>query len=103
MTWLAKYRLTDDGRPVPEPDLIAFGEAMQKHHRVALDLIGDVKVSTVFLGIDHRFNGAGDPILWETMIFGGEHGGYQERYTSLDDAKAGHAKALALLAEAPHA
>lgn len=32
--------------------------------------IGPYMVSTVFLGVDHRFDGEGPPILWETMVFG---------------------------------
>ena len=47
-------------------------------------------VSTVFLGIDHNFGPTGDPVLWETLIFGGEHDGEGARYTSLAAARAGH-------------
>lgn len=36
--------------------------------RVAMTSIGQYKVSTVFLGLDHSF-GKGPPILWETMVF----------------------------------
>lgn len=32
------------------------------------------------------------------MIFGGEHSGYQDRYSSIDDAKVGHEMAV-LIAE----
>ena len=46
-------------------------------------------VSTVFLGLDHAFDG-GTPLLFETMIFGGEHDEYQERYATWDEAEAGH-------------
>jgi len=58
-----------------------------------------VRVSTVFLGIDHRFNrDPGDPpILWETMIFKGPHDDYQERYSSLEEAKLGHARAVEMV------
>lgn len=56
-------------------------------------------VSTVFLGIDHNW-GDGPPILWETMIFGGEGDGYQDRYSSLKSALAGHDHAIALMSEA---
>jgi hypothetical protein len=34
-----------------------------------------VRVSTVFLGLDHSWN-VGPPVLFETMIFGGELDGY---------------------------
>lgn len=61
------------------------------------DYIGDVFVSTVFLGIDHSYEKKGDPVLWETMIFGGKHDEYQERYTSHEDALAGHQRAIDLV------
>lgn len=56
------------------------------------------EVSTVFLGLDHQHGEGETPILWETMIFGegpvpwasGDDNEYQERYTSAEDARAGH-------------
>ena len=62
------------------------------NRRVARDERGDVYVSTVFLTIDHDFSGLGPPVLWETMVFGGEFDEEQERYTSHTDALAGHAR-----------
>lgn len=61
------------------------------------DKIGDILVSTVFLGMDHSYEKQGNPILWETMIFGGEHDLYQERYSSHEDALIGHQRALDLV------
>jgi len=58
--------------------------------------IGDIYVSTVFLGLDHGHK-KGIPVLWETMIFGGKHDQYQERYTSLEDAVKGHKIAVELI------
>lgn len=58
-------------------------------------------VSTVFIGIDYRVFGKGPPLVFETMVVskgGGEfdweddHG--QWRYSSWDDAEAGHHAAL---------
>ncbi len=57
--------------------------------------IGEVLVSTVFLGLNHRY-GEGVPVLFETMIFGGEHDQYQDRYCTYDEAEAGHKKALGM-------
>lgn len=58
----------------------------------------DVLVSTIFLGIDHRF-GVGDAVLYETMIFdqsgGRSHELYQERYSTRQEALEGHRKAIA--------
>jgi hypothetical protein len=50
----------------------------------------EILVSTVFIGLDHRFAGSGPPILFETMVFGGPLDGEGGRYTSYDDAETGH-------------
>jgi hypothetical protein len=48
-----------------------------------------VEVSTVFLGIDHNWHG-NKPLLFETMIFGGEHNEYCQRYSTYEQAFEGH-------------
>ena len=64
--------------------------------RVANTLVGDMRVSTVFLGIDHNFLRDCEPLLFETMIF--ENGkailDYQKRYSTWDAATEGHAEAV---------
>jgi hypothetical protein len=50
----------------------------------------DISVSTVFLGLNHRLSGDGPPLLFETMVFGGARDGHMYRYSSWDDAEAGH-------------
>lgn len=54
----------------------------------------DTEVSTVFLGLDHRFGGdEGElPVVFETMVFSGnpDLNGYQERYCTYDEAVKGH-------------
>lgn len=66
--------------------------------RIRHTSIGDVRVSTVFLGIDHGIyfdvKKQGKPILFETMIFGGEHGGYQTRCSTHRQALAMHKAAI---------
>jgi hypothetical protein len=86
-----------DGEP-QEVDTMTWARWFEKGDRtVAKTTVREgVDVSTVFLGLDHRFFGDGPPILWETMIFGGEHDQYQDRYSSLEDAKAGHERAVKL-------
>ena len=60
--------------------------------------VDDIFVSTVFLGLDHAWpKDDVTPMLWETMIFGGEHDQYQDRYTSVEDALEGHQTALTLI------
>lgn len=97
---MAWYILDNNNKPVPSTALES-SEWMDKHpKRKALkqeDVGEDVHVSTVFLGMDHAWLGYGKPVLWETMIFGGDHDQYQERYTSYEDALEGHQTALNLL------
>jgi len=52
-----------------------------------------ITISTVFLGLDHSF-GKGPPLLFETMIFGGKFDSYQERYSTWEQAEAGHLRAI---------
>ena len=40
-----------------------------KMKRVALQEQGNIRVSTVFLGLNHQYGG-GPPLIFETMIFG---------------------------------
>jgi len=92
------YVLDDAGHAVPCPDLDEWANWFESaDRRLAVDMVGDIRISTVFLTIDHRFSGKGPPILWETMIFGGpdELDEYQRRYTSRADALVGHETAVA--------
>jgi hypothetical protein len=67
--------------------------------RVGFDTIkpGET-VSTVWLGLDHRFD-EGPPLIFETMIFGGPHDQYCDRYSTEEAALAGHDQTVAALRE----
>jgi hypothetical protein len=74
-------------------------------------VVKNVRISTVFLGLDHSFGGE-VPVLWETMMFNIRDdskklkdkkgltgnlqalGNYQVRYSSLEDARKGHEYAV---------
>ena len=92
------YILDNNNKPVAKPVLEASQWLEDNDNRriVKRDEIGGILVSTVFLGLDHAWD-SDIPVLWETMIFGGEHDQYQERYTSYEDALEGHKKALTLI------
>ena len=65
-----KYVLDADGNPKEEPDVLKWGKWFETTDRhIGNTKIGDVTVSTTFLGLNHAFGG-GKPVLWETMIFG---------------------------------
>ncbi len=68
-------------------------ETAERH--VANEMVGAVRVSTVFLGLDHNYFG-GAPLLFETMIFGGPHDGHQTRASTWNEAERQHAEAVAM-------
>ena len=79
-----------NGKPQKVDDLMEWAKWFETADRVVRKTeVGDAQISTVFLGIDHSFVG-GLPVLYETMIFGGEHNGYQCRYTTRELAADHH-------------
>jgi len=54
-------------------------------------MVGKVRVSTVFLGLDHGFTSGGELILFETMTFDFEED-IQMRYPTWEIAQEGHNK-----------
>lgn len=96
--------------PVPVEDLFEWAswlESSDVKRIVAKTDVGPLQVSTVFLAIDYDFSGRGPPILFETMVFGGEapqivcgrdlgdwSESYCNRYSTWDEAEKGHAVAV---------
>ena len=78
-------------KPVKCDDLMWWAWWFQTADRQVRDSMqGDVRVSTVFLGLDHGFGGRRE--LFETMVFINGSGGDCERYATWDEAEAGHAR-----------
>jgi hypothetical protein len=91
-----RYILDEHNQPVEEPDLIRWAMWMESADRHVRDSFqGDVRVSTVFLGLDHSFRDTGPPILFETMVFLEHDGIEQERYSTWAEAEEGHARWVA--------
>jgi hypothetical protein len=94
------YVLDKDGNAVlaNRDEWSEFMEHGERH--VGYYEANGVRVSTVFLGVDHSFgfdlcpDANGKPILWETMVFGGLMDSHMERYTSIEAARQGHARIL---------
>jgi hypothetical protein len=92
------YVLDADGEPLPCDDVLVWGEWFTENtaaRRLAEDRhegpnAEDIRISTVFIGLDFDHLGLGPPILWETLVFGGVLDGEMRRYTSRAAAVAGH-------------
>lgn len=94
-----------DGRtPQPAESLEAWARWFENAERHVADLRdGDIRVSTVFLGLDHNW-GSGPPLLFETMVFGGPLDGEQDRCSTWEHAERMHREmaervTMAVLAE----
>ena len=97
VTAMSDYYILEGKTPIKVGDALAWARAFeQSNRRVARDEVGKGKivVSTVFLGLDHRFGNEGPPQIFETMIFGGSHDQYQTRCSTWDEAERQHATAL---------
>ncbi len=85
-----------NGLPVKEPDLLKWGAWLESADRKVDDTwfykntSKEIRVSTVFMGLDHSFGGEPSPILYETMIFGGPFDQDMQRYSTRQEAHRGH-------------
>lgn len=91
------YILDENHEPVPCESDAEWGMWMCGRNKIVeQSQVGEIKVSTVFLGMDHSFSG-GDPTFFETMIFGGPLDQNMWRYRTWEEAVTGHAEALKLV------
>jgi hypothetical protein len=97
-TDMIKHYILDADNQVVETDMMTWAMWLEEGNRRVgyTEITSEISVSTVFIGIDHRFPGMGKgpPILFETMIFGGPLDQSTWRYTSWDDADTGHRAAV---------
>lgn len=98
---MEKYYIMDGDKNVLPADMWIWAAWVEQDkdgskRRVAWDKVSDdIQVSTVFLGMNHGYNGS--LLLFETMVFGGEFDNEQERYATYEEAEAGHQKWLSLV------
>ena len=88
-------------------DMAEYGRLLEDdglaYKRVGFDELDTHMVSTVWLGVDHRFGNDGPPLIFETMIFakhGGDYdwsGDYTARYSTLEEAESGHVAAVQMV------
>jgi len=86
------YKLGPNKELIP-CSLEEWAESFRVNQVVRQDVIGDYKVSTVFLGVDHNFWKPGNPpVVFETMVFPNE--AWVKRSSSWNEAVANHLKAI---------
>lgn len=90
------YKLDKDKNVIPI-EVIEDIHLDRKDVIVKQDSLSEtIMVSTVFLGLDHRMDGIeGPPVVFETMVFGGDFDQEQERYCTYEEAKKGHERWVA--------
>ena len=90
------YILDEQGEPVEvEPE--EWSKWFNTHweqRRIALDDVGEITVSTVFIGI--KAMPGYPPLLFETAVFGRDFDGVQDCYATKEEALAGHAKNISI-------
>jgi hypothetical protein len=97
-----EYILDAERNVIPCPSAEAwmeFNEGAEGWARkvVGETFVGNMRISTVFLGLDHNYRADGPPLVFETMVFRMDEGDpaeWQQRYATWDVAAAGHAECV---------
>ena len=86
----------DGHTPIPRTTAPTEDDWAATDRTVGRTYLGDTEVSTVFLMLDRAYDD-GPPVLFETLVFGGDQDGWMMRYHTWDDAERGHAATVAWL------
>lgn len=91
---MTMYYILEGQTPVAVSDVLEWAEWYEEADRtVKKTRVGDVEVSTVFTGLD--LFSRGPPLLFQTVVFGGERSGDKWRYNTWEEAEAGHDRVVA--------
>lgn len=102
---MPEFYVLDGHTPVPCANAREWAMRFESADcQVADTRIGCLRVSTVFLGIDHNharmiYGDNSPPILFETMIFGDDYDSHQMRCATWEQAEAMHAEAVKIAVE----
>lgn len=100
---MGMYYILDEENHTVEVDALTWAKFIETASNCIVDyteVTSGCVVSTVFLGLNHRFISKGPPILFETLAFGGPMDGDGARYSSWDDAVIGHKSFVAKVRKA---
>lgn len=86
-----------EGNVISDREAVNIRLADPDYKRVAMTHIGkEVDVSTVWFGLNSRWDD-GPPLIFETLVFGGKHDQYMERYSTKSEAEEGHKRIVAMV------
>lgn len=98
------YKLDEHKNVVPgtrEDFIDAFDGSGRLERKVGQVYVGETMISTMFLSLDHRYDKSqGEPLVFETMVFGGPLDTEMRRYCTWDEAVAGHQETVARVMKA---
>lgn len=98
---MSGYYILEGRTPVRCDNMFDWAKWFEKaEHDVAQSAVGEVRISTVFLGLDRAW-GRPKPVLFETLVFGGPLDQEQDRYDTWDEAEAGHGKMVERVKASP--
>lgn len=86
-----------DGQPLCLFDWARSFENTDRH--IGDDAFNGIRVSTVFMGLDHQHDPTGPPLLYETMVFGGDYNYEFWRHSTEETARVFHEAVVSALRE----
>lgn len=97
-----RYAILDGTEVKPVKTVAEWATWLEGCHKdkfLRQTFVGNYRVSTVFLGLNHAFNPNDPPLWFETMVFPADesqfHDFYCERYGEYEEALTGHARIVA--------
>lgn len=86
-----RYYILDGKEAKPVKHMLDWAKWFETADRHVNDTcVAEVRISTIFLGLDHNYRSEGPPLIFESMIFGGTFDLECRRYSTWDEAIAGH-------------
>jgi hypothetical protein len=90
---LLLFVLDANKNPIRADGLLAWSEFMKEPHRVAVDVVNGIRVSTAFIGVGGNYKGR--PCPFETLLIrDGEPLNHRQRYATWEQAAKGHTEWL---------
>lgn len=98
---MPKFYIEDENKkPIPVDDIRELARWFETNDKVVIKTkVKDCEVSTVFLGLNHRIVDAGKPLIYETLVFGGEFDGEMNLYSTRKEAKEGHKQMVKMISD----